>query len=295
MRSFFTNKLWIILVAVLALGALMALAVGLENIPFREAQPFGREEAPSSARINPIDLINAVMSIPLKTQLGIWVLFVMLFVFIGMLMSPEMRKRLIKIAIRVAITYWGLWILFTRYREVLAQIGLNLAPLGETPNLPSNGEPAPMFTPPQAASWVAYLVSFGIVALMIVVMWKLNAIWKELNAPPTISPIKKLAGIARSSLRDLSAGRDSTDVIMDCYYRMSDIVLEKKNLDRNASMTPSEFAAQLEQAGLPSEAVRRLTRLFESVRYGGYKSDSASVNEAVSCLTTIVHSCGETV
>jgi hypothetical protein len=82
---------------------------------------------------------------------------------------------------------------------------------------------------------------------------------------------------------------------MDCYYRMSDIVLEKKNLDRNASMTPSEFAAQLEQAGLPSEAVRRLTRLFESVRYGGYKSDSASVNEAVSCLTTIVHSCGETV
>src|SRR5512145_678314 len=113
MRSIFTNKYWIMLVSVLALGALMGLAVGLENVPFREGQEFGQEEA-RIARTTPLDLINAVMSIPLKTQLGIWVLFVLMFVFIGMLMSPEMRKRLIKIAIRVAITYWGLWILFTR-------------------------------------------------------------------------------------------------------------------------------------------------------------------------------------
>jgi hypothetical protein len=294
MRSFFTNKLWIILISVLALGALMALAVGLENIPFREGQAFGQNEA-RKPRTTPLDLINAVMSIPLQTQLGIWVLFVLLFIFIGMLMSPEMRKRLIKIAIRVAITYWGLWILFTRYREVLAQIGLNLAPLGETPNVPSNGEPAPVFTPPQSASWMAYLVSFGIVALMILVVWKLNALWKEMNAPVTVSPIQKLAGIARSSLRDLSSGRDSTDVIMDCYYRMSDVILDKKHIDRSASMTPSEFALRLEQAGLPSDAVRRLTRLFESVRYGGHKSDPVAAHEAVTCLTTLVHYCGETV
>jgi len=294
MRAFFTNKFWIMLVSVLALGALMGLAVGLKNISFREAQPFGREEA-RTTRINPIDLINTVMSIPLQTQLGIWVLFVLMFVFIGMLMSPEMRKRLIKIAIRVAITYWGLWILFTRYRDVLAQIGLNLAPLGETASAGSNGAPAPVFTPPQATSWISYLVSFGIVALMILVMWKLNALWKEMNAPVDISSMKKLAGIARSSLRDLSAGRDSTDVIMDCYYRMSDTVFEKKNMDRSVSMTPSEFATKLENAGLPSDAVRRLTRLFESVRYGGHKSDPVAVNEAVTCLTTIVQYCGETV
>ena len=294
MRSFFTNKFWIILVSVLALGALMGLAVGLENIPFREAQPFGREEA-RTTRTNPIDLINAVMSIPLQTQLGMWVLFVLLFVFIGMLMSPEMRKRLIKIVIRVAITYWGLWILFTRYRDVLAQIGLNLAPLGEAQNVPSNGAPAPVFTPPQAASWISYLVSFGIVALMIIVAWKLNAIWKEMNVPVDVSPMKKLAGIARSSLRDLSAGRDSTNVILDCYYRMSDTVFEKKNMDRSVSMTPSEFATKLENSGLPSDAVRRLTRLFESVRYGGHKSDPVAVNKAVTCLTTIVQYCGETV
>ena len=75
MRSFFANKFWIMLVSVLALGALMGLAIGLKDISFREAQPFGREEA-QTTRTNPMDLINAVMSIPLQTQLGIWVLFV---------------------------------------------------------------------------------------------------------------------------------------------------------------------------------------------------------------------------
>jgi hypothetical protein len=293
MRSIFANKLWIILLSVLAVGALMGLAIGLKNVSFHEAQAFGRTEAPTSPRPNPIDLFNVVMSIPLKTQLIMWVLFVMLFVFIGMLMSPEMRKRLIKIAIRVVVTYWGLWILFTRYREVLAQIGLNLAPLGGTSATPSNGAPVPEFTPPPSVSWTAYLVSFVVVLAMILVVWKLNALWRELNAPVAVSPLNRLARIARASLSDLSAGRDSTDVILNCYYRMSDTVLDKKHIDRNASMTPSEFALQLEQAGLPADAVRRLTRLFESVRYGGHQSDPTAVNEAVACLTTIVHYCGE--
>jgi hypothetical protein len=294
MRAFFAKKFWVILLAILAVAALMGLAIGLKNVSFRDAQAFGRNE-PRTPRVTPLDLVNAVMSVPIKTQLIIWVSFVLLFVFIGMLLSPELRKRLIRIAIRVAITYWGLWILFTRYREVLAQIGLNLSPLNENPNLNSNGAAVPEFTPPQSISWTAYLVSFAIAVVLILLAWKLNAIWKELNASTTDSSIKKLAGIARSSLHDLSSGRDSTDVIMNCYYRMSDVVSDKKQIDRNSSMTPSEFAIRLEQAGLPADAVRRLTRLFESVRYGKHRSDSTAVNEAVACLTTILHHCGEAV
>lgn len=294
MRSFFTNKFWIVLLSVLTLGALVGLAIGLKNVSFHEAQAFGRDET-RTVRTTPLDLVNAVMSVPLRTQLGFWILFVMMFVFIGMLMSPEMRKRLIRTAIRVALTYWALYILFTRYREVLAQIGLNLAPLSGAPSVASNGAPVPEFKPPQSVSWTAYLVSFGIIVLLILLVWKLNSIWKELNGPVATSPIKKLAGIARASLRDLSSGRDSTDVIMNCYYRMSEVVLDKKNIDRNSSITPREFVLQLENAGLPSDAVRRLTRLFESVRYGGHKSDPVAVNEAVACLTTILHHCGEAI
>jgi hypothetical protein len=103
----------------------------------------------------------------------------------------------------------------------------------------------------------------------------------------------KIAIIARKSLNELSSGRESTDVIMNCYYRMSDVVSNTRNINRGDSMTPTEFASRLEMAGFPPDSVRTLTRLFETVRYGGYKSDTKMVNEAVACLTSILHYCGE--
>jgi hypothetical protein len=191
----------------------------------------------------------------------------------------------------VAITYWALWLLFTRYREVLLKMGFNLAALSEAPAGASGGSQPPAFIPPQGDSWLWYVLGFGIAILLAFVAWKAYGIWKELNPPP--SSLGQLTKIARASLQDLSAGRDSTDVIMNCYYRMSDAVAEKKNLERQASMTPGEFAVRLERAGLPGDAVKRLTRLFESVRYGGRKSDPASVNEAVACLTAILQHVGD--
>ena len=278
----------------LALGALAALAIGMRSMSFREAQAFGREEAGSVGVVS-LQLVDSVLAIPLETQLIIWLLFVLMFVLIGLLLSPEMRKRLIQIAIRVAVTYWALYLLFTRYREVLAQMVLNFAPPGENSASNSAGETVPVFTPPHSASWLSYLLGFGIAVALMILVWKAYSIWQELNAPTGASPLNKLARIARSSLHDLSAGRDSTDVIVNCYYRMSEVVAEKKKLDRKESMTPGEFAIRLEQAGLPGDAVKRLTRLFESVRYGGHTSDSVAVNEAITCLTTILRHCGETV
>lgn len=60
-------------------------------------------------------------------------------------------------------------------------------------------------------------------------------------------------------------------------------------------MTPGEFALRLEQSGLPGDAVRRLTRLFERVRYGNQKAGLKDTNEAVACLTAILQYCGEPV
>ncbi|HXD11393.1 MAG TPA: hypothetical protein VN653_15110, partial [Anaerolineales bacterium] len=154
MRSFFAHKFWVIFLAVLAIVALMGLAVGLENVSFREAQAFGRNETVRN-QLPAIDLVNSILSIPWQTQLGIWVLFVLMFVLIGLLLSPEARKRLIRIAVRVAITYWALYIIFTRYREILAQLALNLAPPSDLAGLQANGKPPPVFTPPSSISWLS--------------------------------------------------------------------------------------------------------------------------------------------
>ncbi|MGZ9166715.1 MAG: DUF4129 domain-containing protein, partial [Anaerolineales bacterium] len=214
----------------------------------------------------------------------------------GVLLSPEMRKRLFRILIRVAFTYWALYYVFTHDGEVLGQLGLAL-------NLARNDQaagglenlPPPVFEPPQETAWVSYLVSVVVILLLVFLAWRLRRFWREFAGQGASKSLSELARVTRSSLRDLSSGRDSTDVIMNCYFRMGDVVADKRKLQRGAAMTPAEFAIRLEYAGLPGDAVKKLTRLFESVRYGGNRSGPTEVNEAVACLTTILHYCGETV
>jgi hypothetical protein len=135
-----------------------------------------------------------------------------------------------------------------------------------------------------------------VIALLCVgILWGLYRVWKKYAGFNTGKPLSEIGRMVRSSLNDLSAGRDSSDVIINCYLRMSDVVADKRKLHRDAAMTPHEFALRLERAGLPGDAVRRLTSLFEVVRYGDRKSASKDVSEAVSCLNTILHYCGETI
>lgn len=294
MRTFFAHKYWVILLAVLAVVALTELAIGLRSMSFEQAQEFGQAEARATGAAS-LQLVGSILAVPLETQLIAWTLFVLMFVLIGLLLSPEWRKRLIRIAIRVAITYWALYILFTQYRDVLLQMGVNLAALGNTTSATGTGEPLPAFTPPESPSWLVYLLSFVVAGVLIVVAWKGYGLWKELRPQGSSESMQKLAQIARSSLSDLSAGRDTSDVILNCYQRMGEVVSQKKNLARKESMTPGEFAMRLEGAGLPGDSVRTLTRLFESVRYGARKPDPKMEQEAVVCLTAILHYCGETV
>jgi hypothetical protein len=294
MRSLLENKRLTLVVSVLALGALTLLAIGLNDVPFRAARSFSREVASDPTSILPIATDSEIDS-RAWLQMSVLALVICMVILVGALLSPELRKRLFLIMIRVGLTYWALYILFTRYREFLPGIGLDLLGADGAPGSSSTGEPVPQFTPPQSVSLTSYLISFGIAILLVIVARRVYAAWKEMKVSDAQPAFKKIADIARSSLREISSGRDSTDVIINCYLRMSDVVANKRNLNRSVAMTPNEFAGRLEQAGFPGDAVRRLTRLFEKVRYGGYRTDSNAVNEAVACLTTILHYCGEAV
>jgi hypothetical protein len=292
MRSLFEHKRLILLLSGLALGALTILATSLNQVPFREAQHFARKEI-SEAPFSAADVARLWTEVPLWRQLVVWILAALMIVLIGLLLSPELRRRLLAIFIRVAATFWGIYFLLKNYGDQLfgfmqqardgAQFNEGLAP-------------PPVFEPPQVSPAFSYAISFAFALLWLVVIWGLYQGWKKYNALiPIKKPLDALAKIARSSLDDLSAGRNSSDVIINCYLRMSDVVADKRQLHRAPAMTPHEFALRLEQAGLPGDAVRRLTHLFEAVRYGDRKSGPKDINEAVSCLTTILHYCGEPV
>jgi hypothetical protein len=56
-------------------------------------------------------------------------------------------------------------------------------------------------------------------------------------------------------------------------------------------MTPREFEMRLEEAGIPTTQVRRLTRLFEEVRYGDKRLGEQEERQAIVSLTSIVRFC----
>lgn len=292
MRYLLENKRLILLLAVLALGALTVLAISLNEIPFRPGLRFVREEAPLPPPPAE-ELVDLTVNIPLWKQMIVWLLLSLLFVLIALLLSPEGRKRMLLLLIRVGFTMWAIYFLFKNYGDEL--FGFNL----QRPDpLQVDGEtvvPMPVFEVPQVSPAFSYLISFAFALILLVVIWLLYRGWLRYTSLNKTGPLDEIAKIARSSLRDLSSGRDSSDVIINCYLRMSDVVSHKRQLHREIAMTPHEFALRLEQAGLPGDAVTRLTRLFEGVRYGDRKSGPKDVNEAVSCLKTILHYCGEPV
>lgn len=287
MRCLFASKSWVLLISLLALAALAILASSLGDISFRDAQPIGRNN-PGAVGLAARGMLEAWKAIPIWLQVGVWLALTFLVILIGMMLSPEARKLLFRALLRIAITYWVLFFLFTRYGGVLAEsleaINPNANNLSQVSNIPP-----PVFTLTSGMAWAAYMVSFILIFAALIITWRTYKFFR--NSREEDDSLEKIAKVARSSIRELSAGRDTTDVIVNCYFRMSDAVADSRNLHRRDSMTPAEFATRLERAGLPGEAVSRLTRLFEAVRYGGHRSAQKDVNEAVACLNVILTHC----
>lgn len=291
MRSLLKDKRLVFVLAVLGLGALTVLAISLNEVPFLDAQRYAREEAdlPSfSAPESPLVLVE----VPIWKQLLLVGFLALLAILVGLLLSPEARKRMFIMLIRMAFTFWAIYYFAKNYGANL--LGFQNQAPGESQD-GTGALPMPEFVPPEVSPTFSYLISFGFALLWLGVLWLLYRGWRKYQNAKNIKPLDEIARIARSSLDDLTAGRNSTDVIINCYLRMSDVVSHTRQLHREIAMTPHEFALRLERAGLPGDAVGRLTRLFEGVRYGERKSGPKEVNEAVSCLKTILHYCGEPV
>ena len=99
--------------------------------------------------------------------------------------------------------------------------------------------------------------------------------------------LELIASGAEETLVDLHAGADFHNAIVAYYFNMCEILCRQQRVKRADSKTPSEFARRLEQTGLGGPEVRRLTSLFEKVRYGGEAFNDADKESAFECLTAI--------
>jgi hypothetical protein len=149
--------------------------------------------------------------------------------------------------------------------------------------------PAPIYTPPSVSPLLIYLLSLLLALGLVFLFWRL---WRwNLHLRPKIAPVRAIADIARETMQHLSSGQNLEDGIVECYVRMHEIVATRRGLRRKQDMTSTEFARRLESMGLPAVAVRRLTTLFERIRYGGKASTLDDVRDAKACLGSIVQAC----
>jgi hypothetical protein len=293
MNRLFQSRRWIAFISAASLIAMTILAIGLRDFTFRPGQSVGEGEA-ISIQVAFSRVVGAAQDVVWWEQLAIWGTLFLVVLLIGTLLSPEGRRRLIQGFLRMAAIFLCLYFIM-KYRADLL-FGLIPTARPQASGADSGGfGPPPIFEPPQLSSLVIFLISLGIALAMVIVGIAFNRWWTRRQAgmkPST--PMTAIARIARSSLADLHAGRAWNDVIVDCYARMARVLETRRGLYRQEAMTPTEFAARLEKAGLPGEAVHGLTKLFEGVRYGARQPTRPEVDRAVACLTAILHSCGET-
>ena len=287
--SLMNRKRLILLFCFLVIAAITLLALSLHDVHF---QP-GRSLSTRQTSVSPI-LFQApefLAGTPIWKILLFWLAFVVNLILFFYLLPPELRKRILRQMISLSV---GMLILLFALRYRILQLpNLNSDPVNPAglPPPGSNLNAAPIFHPPQVTPWVTYLISLGILLGLAMLAWIVYR-WQERYRNHRYATLHDLAGIAQSSLDNLASGGNWGDVIIRCYARMGEVVSEKRGLHRPEAATPREFALRLEIAGLPPEAVNRLTRLFESVRYGARKSEQSDINEAVACLASILQACG---
>ena len=203
------------------------------------------------------------------------------------LVSPGARKRVLRDLIALLIVLLPLYLLWRAEPGTFQGLG-DFQPLpAPAEELPPAPEVAYM---PEPRQWLLVMVTVGVAlvvtAIVIMVGW---AIWRRRQR--RTPSLDRLAQQAEEAIDAIEAGADLKDTVSRCYIEMMDVLREERGLQRQRAMTPREFEAWLEETGVPTTQVRRLTRLFEQVRYGNKRLGKEEERQAVVALTSIVRFC----
>ena len=279
------DKLWTLALSGVAIVALIFLSAGLSELEFSPGGPLPQREA---AEV----LYLTGSGSPLRNPLGEMMITALFIIsqlllpasIIYFLLSPEARKRVLK---SLGFLLWlpAIYLLLRARPDIFEPAGRAIQ---ELPFLDGDLPTAEFVASPPR--WLAGAITVCLAILIASAIVKtVRSLWLHSRRPA--SPLEKLALEAQEAIEALQAGTDLRDTVIRCYYEMSCALSKERGLVRREAMTPREFERHLREAGIPGEPVRRLTRLFERVRYGDQALDQEKEEEAITYLTFIVEAC----
>jgi hypothetical protein len=269
---------------------LIVLSTSLARLDFRPGQTFpfgplaGSDSAASAggAGLGAGNLFSWWAILTVSAFILLIVLWLLVFI-----LRPEVRKYLLSRLISYLILLSLLSGLIYSLQHPLSnlepeEVANQSQPFqpGELPSEPKPSPPAIVVAPP---GWLVASLTLLFTTLGLSAGW-----WLWTRRPRRqVSSREQIALQARTAMQSISSGRDLKDTVMNCYRQMTQILAEQQNLHRAKGMTPREFEQYLADSGLADAHIRRLTRLFESVRYGAGASSNADEQEAMACLNAI--------
>jgi len=286
------RRLRIIIFFTLAITATVLLATSLTGVQFSpgKALPFSWEEFEVPQASAAIPGGEATFNIFRAIYFLVWLLFPILVIIL--IISPEARKAFFKQAIRI-LPFILLILLAGRFiQNLTANQGVEGEGAAGAPQM-GLAYPGPQETfEPASPSWAVWGVSLALAVLIVVVF--LVVLWFFWSRRRKETGMAQIAAGAQNALDELEKGANLRNVVMRCYYEMSQVISETRGIKRGADLTPQEFQSRLLEKGLPREPVSSLTSLFEEVRYGTKTPGKYEEQRAVESLTAIVNYCQPT-
>ena len=276
------------LIAVL-FGVLVILSAGLGSLHFHPGKPFPHAQHKPPVNVTP------ELTAPATSFIDVFRIIVLVLVIatgvvgvIGMILSPEFRRFLIRQLIPVGVILLAVYLL-----------SLFIHPIQHVPVRPRPAPlPAPVTTPSppvnislpagKPSHWWGVIIAFAAALLAVgagAYGWRWVTTRRNRPQKDILRKLGEQADIAITRLRD---GDDPRAVVLRCYQEMCDILHKYGHVANPAYFTPREFAHQLHARGMSIEYADRLTAIFEQVRYGA-RTGSGFAQEAIACLDAIKH------
>ena len=278
------KKHGILLILVCVSLAIVLLSASLSSLDLRSyrARERGTEVDQQEAKTGIKLFSGSILYIFLRLVLLLTGLLIPLAIFLNLL-SPSGRKRILVLFILALLFILiGNQIprgkIFQRHR-----LKLNIQGLSNSREQPISPVERIIPKPPW---WLVISVSTALSVLILAVFYVL---WRRLRRQP--EPLGLVAREAQKTLDKLSTGTNLEEGVIQCYHEMSNVLSNERGIKRQRSMTTREFESYLEAAGLPGVYIKRLTRLFEKVRYGARNLGNSEDREAADCRTAIVRAC----
>lgn len=267
----------------ITLGALALLAATLPVLRLEEGKPF-----PYDLFVLPaLGRSSASGGSASMEWMGSVLLVLGAFVIVMFIFSRDFRRWLIRNLPMYMLVMLAVYLLMAHLRppafEPRGTPSSTSGAPGQAPGVTDVIVPPEFVTNPPA--WLVTVISLVVPTGIALVAWLLVRRFPR-RATATIG--ESIAASAQTALRDLEEGVDVRDAVTRCYTEMVRILRAERGIVRDPDMTAREFEQRLARTGLATTHIRRLTRLFETVRYSPHTPGSREAHEAEACLREIV-------